>query len=143
MIAGHAWSITWAFSLWTAKAAAALGWDPASSDFWSHRLGVLEGSIFSDNTSVMNIGIIIGALIAASLAGKVAPKLRIPAKSLATAVIGGLLMGYGARLAYGCNIGSFFSGIASTSLHGWVWILCAIPGNVVGIRLNALFNSKS
>ena len=51
------------------------------------------------------------------------------------AVVGGLSMGYGARLAYGCNIGAFFSGVASTSLHGWVWILAAIPGNIVGLRL--------
>jgi hypothetical protein len=48
-------------------------------------------------------------------------------------------MGYGARLAFGCNIGAFFSGIASTSLHGWLWILCALPGTWVGVRLRPLF----
>ena len=87
----------------------------------------------------MNIGIVLGALAAASLAGKVAPGWRIPPKPLAAAVIGGLMMGYGARLAYGCNIGAFFSCVASTSLHGWVWILCAIPGNLFGIRLRRRF----
>ena len=55
------------------------------------------------------------------------------------AVIGGLVMGYGARLAYGCNIGAFFSGIASTSLHGWLWIAAALPGNWVGIKLRPWF----
>jgi uncharacterized membrane protein YedE/YeeE len=49
------------------------------------------------------------------------------------------MMGYGARLAYGCNIGAFFSGIASSSLHGWVWIAAAALGTVVGIRLRPLF----
>ncbi len=144
VIAGHAWSITWAFSLWTAKAAAALGWNPSSSDFWSgsFQQAALARSLLADNTSVMNFGIVSGALIAAALAGKVAPRLRIPARSLATAIVGGLLLGYGARLAYGCNIGSFFSGVASTSLHGWVWILCAVPGNVVGLRLDALLRPK-
>jgi uncharacterized membrane protein YedE/YeeE len=34
------------------------------------------------------------------------------------AVVGGLLLGYGARIAFGCNIGAYFSGIAFTSLHG-------------------------
>ena len=29
------------------------------------------------------------------------------------AVLGGLFMGYGARLAFGCNIGALFGGIAS------------------------------
>jgi len=66
----------------------------------------------------MNIGIVLGALAAASLAGKWAPAARIPTRSLVAAIIGGLMLGYGARLAYGCNIGAFFSGIASGSLHG-------------------------
>jgi len=30
------------------------------------------------------------------------------------------MLGYGARLAYGCNIGAYFSGIASASVHGWL-----------------------
>ena len=87
----------------------------------------------------MNIGIMFGAFIAASLAGKFAPKTRIPLPSLLAAVIGGLLLGYGARLAYGCNIGAFFSGIASTSLHGWVWIVFGLAGNYLGVRLRPLF----
>ncbi len=143
MVAGHAWSITWAFSLWAAKGAVLLGWDPATSEFWADRAGFLTRSVFADNTSVMNFGLMIGALAAASLAGKVKPTMRIPPKALLTAVIGGLMMGYGARLAFGCNIGSFFSGIASTSLHGWIWILCAIPGNVIGVRINAFMSSRS
>lgn len=44
-------------------------------------------------------------------------------------------MGYGARIAYGCNVGAFFSGIASTSLHGWLWIAAALPGSWVGLQL--------
>ncbi len=53
--------------------------------------------------------------------------------------IGGLLLGYGARLAYGCNIGAYFSGIASSSLHGWVWLVAALVGSVVGTALRPLF----
>ncbi|MBF3229532.1 YeeE/YedE thiosulfate transporter family protein, partial [Pseudomonas sp. L01] len=59
----------------------------------------------------------------------------IPRRSLAAAVIGGLLLGYGARLAYGCNIGAYFSGIASGSLHGWLWLVAAFAGNSVGVRV--------
>ncbi len=141
LVAGHAWSITWAFSLWAAKTAMLFGWDPLTSPFWSggFQQAALARSIFADNTSVMNIGIIIGALAAASLAGKVRPEFKIGAPSLLAAVVGGLVMGYGARLAYGCNIGAFFSGVASASLHGWVWILAAVPGNFVGVWLRPLF----
>ena len=141
LIAGHPWSITWAFALWAAKGAMALGWDPTTSPFWSggFQRAALARPILSDVTSVMNIGIMLGAFVAASLAGKVAPKSPSSLPSLAAAVIGGLMMGYGARLAYGCNIGAFFSGIASTSLHGWVWIAMAVPGNFIGVRLRPLF----
>lgn len=53
----------------------------------------------------------------------------------ATALAGGLVMGYGARIAFGCNIGAFFSGVASTSLHGWLWIAAALPGSWLALRL--------
>ncbi len=141
LIAGHAWSITWAFTLWGGKAAVALGWDLSSTWFWSGGFAgrALDRSILLDTTSVMNIGIVIGAFAAASLAGKVAPTARIPMPSLLAAVIGGILLGYGARLAYGCNIGALFSGIASTSLHGWTWLVFGIAGNFIGVLLRPLF----
>ena len=141
LIAGHPWSITWAFTLWAAKAAMALGWDVSSNWFWSggFTARALLRPILADVTSVMNIGIIFGALLAASMAGKIAPKTNIPMRSLLAAVVGGLLLGYGARLAYGCNIGAFFSGVASTSLHGWAWIVFGIAGNFIGVRLRPLF----
>ena len=60
-------------------------------------------------------------------------------RSLLAAVIGGLLLGYGSRLAYGCNIGAYFSGIASGSVHGWLWLVAAYAGNVVGVRIRPLF----
>ena len=138
MVAGHPWSITWGFSLWAAKAAVWLGWDPATSAFWAGR-AALERPLLADTVSAMNIGIVLGACAAAALAGRFRPDPRIPLRPLAAAVIGGLAMGYGARLAYGCNIGALFSGIASSSLHGWVWLLAAIPGNVIGVRLRPLF----
>jgi len=142
LIAGHPWSITWAFALWGAKTATTFGWDPMSSGFWTggFQERALNRSVLADVTSVMNVGIMLGALSAASLAGKVAPNLRMGWRPLIAAILGGLLLGYGARLAYGCNIGAFFSGIASTSLHGWVWIIAALIGNWLGIKLRPVFS---
>ncbi len=141
LIAGHPWTITWAFTLWGAKAATLLGWDPATSGFWlgGFQSRALAGPITRDVTSVMDVGIILGALAAASFAGRFVPSLKIPPRSLIAAVIGGLLMGYGARIAFGCNIGAFFSGVASTSLHGWLWIVCALAGTWIGVRVRPLF----
>jgi len=87
----------------------------------------------------MNLGIMLGALAAAALAGRCAPVWRVPARSLAAAVVGGLMLGYGARIAYGCNIGAYFSGVSSTSLHGWVWLASAFIGNIIGTRLRPWF----
>jgi uncharacterized membrane protein YedE/YeeE len=87
----------------------------------------------------MDFGIMLGALAASAAAGRFAPVWRVPARSLAAAIVGGLLLGYGARIAYGCNIGAFFSGVASGSLHGWLWFVAAFVGNIAGTRLRPLF----
>lgn len=141
VVAGHPWSITWAFALWGAKAALWLGWQPDSSAFWNSdfQRRALEASVLEDVTSVTDIGIVLGAAAAAAIAGRFKFHMRITRASLAAAVIGGLAMGYGARIAFGCNIGAFFSGVASTSLHGWLWIVAALAGTWVGVRLRPRF----
>lgn len=141
LIAGRPWGVTWGFTLWTAKIAQQLGWNPATSDFWSQGMGAtaLNQSVFADVISVMNFGIVLGATLAAALAGKLLLK-KPPSKlAIAAALIGGLMMGYGARLAFGCNVGAYFSGIASTSLHGWLWIIFALLGTAIGVKLRPLF----
>lgn len=140
-LAGRPWGITSAFALWGAKAVTALGVDVSSWGVWQipGNAKALAAPVWQDVTSVMNVGIILGALMAAGLAGRFAPSLKIPARSLLAAVIGGLLLGYGSRMAYGCNIGAYFSGIASGSLHGWAWLVAAFIGNSVGVRLRPFF----
>jgi hypothetical protein len=141
VIAGRPWGVTSAFALWGAKLAAALGIPVATWPYWTvpAQAAALQASVLSDVTSVMNAGIILGALTASLLAGRFAPAWRIPRASLAAAIIGGLLLGYGARVAYGCNIGAYFSGIASGSLHGWLWLPAAFVGNMLGTSLRPLF----
>lgn len=141
LLAGRPWGVTSAFALWGAKIMQFFGGDVTQWAYWARPASAasLEASIFSDVTSVMNIGIILGALLAAALAGKFAPSFRIPGKSILAAVVGGILLGYGARIAYGCNIGAYFGGISSTSLHGWLWFVAAFAGSTVGTRLRPLF----
>jgi hypothetical protein len=141
VIAGRPWGVTSAFALWGAKALSFLGGDVAAWPYWSTpaQAASLRASIARDVTSVMDLGIILGALGAAGLAGKFAPAWRVSARSAAAAIFGGLLLGYGARIAYGCNIGAYFSGIASGSLHGWLWLVAAFVGNVAGTRLRPVF----
>ena len=140
-LAGRPWGITSAFALWGAKAMAMAGFDMSAWASWSDagQQAALTGSVLADITSVMDFGLMLGALAAAGLARNFRPGWRIPAGQIASAIIGGLLMGYGARLSYGCNIGAFFSGIASGSLHGWLWIVCAMAGNWAGMMLRPFF----
>ena len=140
-VAGHPWSITFAFGLWGAKIADFIGINVANWDFWNFQYpkGALRNSIFADHTSISNFGIILGALIASSLAGSFNNKSEIKPKIILAAIFGGFFMGFGARLAFGCNIGALFSGIASGSLHGWLWFLFAFVGSYFGVRLRRLF----
>jgi uncharacterized protein len=140
-LAGRPWGVTSAFVLWGGKLLQSAGADLHSWSYFAPaaRQAELGASVVRDITSVMDFGLILGALAAATAAGRFAPTWRISGGSLAAAILGGLLLGYGARIAYGCNIGAFFSGIASGSLHGWLWFPCALAGNFAGTRLRPAF----
>ncbi|MCY6379856.1 YeeE/YedE family protein [Hoeflea prorocentri] len=135
LVLSRPWGITSAFTLWGAKLAQAGGADFADWSYWSPRMAWLNQSVFADSTSLMNFGIMIGAFAAACLAGNFAPTLRIPLKDLLIAITGGLMMGYGARLAYGCNIGAYLGGVISGSLHGWGWLVFGFIGSTLGARI--------
>ena len=143
-LSGRPWGVTYAFGLWGTKALGALGVNVGAWPYWqtAGNAAALHASVLSDITSVMDFGIILGALMAAGMAGRYAPAWRVPARSLMAAVLGGLLLGYGARIAYGCNIGAYFSGIASSSVHGWVWFAAAFAGNGLGARLRPFFGLR-
>lgn len=133
LLLGRPWGITAAYPLWGAKLADAVGLPVREWAYW--RGGRLDQSVFGEATSVMNFGIILGALGAAGAAGAYAPTLKLRFLDLWTAILGGLLMGYGARLAFGCNIGGFVGGVVSGSAHGWSWLVFGALGSVVGVWL--------
>jgi len=141
LIAGHPWTITFAFGLWGAKIWTALGGAAGTWPYWSHGYPAqaLNSSVLADATSLMDFGVILGAVLAAALAGSFAPESKFKRFDVLTAILGGLLLGYGARLAFGCNIGSLLAGISSGSLHGWLWLIAGFTGAWVGVRLRILF----
>jgi len=133
------WGVTAGFALWGAKIFDAVGIPVAEWAYWQGwRANLLEGSVFANRTSLMNFGIIAGAMAAASLAGRFRPTLQLSTRDVVVAVIGGLMMGYGARLAYGCNIGAYLGGIVSGSMHGWWWLVWGFAGSLIGTRLRGV-----
>ena len=94
-IGGRPWGVTSAFALWGAKWFAALGIDVASWPYWQApaQATALRSSVLMDVTSVMDFGIILGALLAAILAGRFAPALKISGRSAAGPGVGGGLVG--------------------------------------------------
>ena len=138
---GHPWSVTFGFTLWGGKIASAIGFDLSNFAFWQWPgpKHALANSVLSDTSSLTDFGMIFGAMAAASFGRPFARNGWPPLASLAAAAIGGLLMGWGARLGFGCNIGAFVGGVASGSLHGWIWFGCALGGCAVGIKLRPLF----
>ncbi len=142
LVAGQPWGVVYGLGLWVAKGAVAMGADLGGSAFWAAP-GSMErvtSSLLTDYTSLTDLGLIAGAFgVAAWRSGGLSQKLpRYPARAWVATIVAGLLLGYSSRLAFGCNVGAFFSGISTGSLHGWVWFAAAFAGAFVGIRIRPL-----
>ena len=141
MVSRHPWGVTFGFTLWGAKMASFIGVPIEQATFWNWPgpKRALTHSVLSDTSSLMDLAMIVGAGLAASLSGAFGKASWPAAPQLFAAALGGILMGIGARLGFGCNIGAFLAGTASGSVHGWIWFAMAMAGSVLGIRLRALF----
>ena len=141
VVAGQPWGIVYGLGLWGAKIAQAGGVDVAATGFWAspgnaERLGT---SILTDVTSLTNIGLLLGAFaVMRWRADPGAPAAPLRMQSYMIVLICGAVLGYSARMAFGCNVGAFFSGISTGSLHGWVWLIAAFAGSTLGLRLRPI-----
>lgn len=139
LLFGRPWGVTAGFALWGGQAADALGLPVRDWGYWQGwRAAQLDESLFADRISVMNFGIVLGAMAAAAMAGRFSPTLALSRRDVLTAVLGGLLMGYGARMAFGCNIGAYLGGLVSGSMHGVWWLVWGFAGSVIGTRLRVV-----
>lgn len=91
------------------------------------------------------IGIFIGANIAAFTGGEITSKViptlwaeRFGASymlRLGIAFLGGVVMGFGARLAGGCTSGHGISGTLQLSVGSWIALICFLLGGVISANL--------
>jgi hypothetical protein len=100
-------------------------------------LGVLErpdlAAPWLYSGSLLNLGVLLGGLAAALLSREFAVRVAPPGE-LAKGALGGLLMGVGAVLAFGCNVGGFFSATSALSLSGPAMMLGLLAGAWLGLR---------
>jgi len=83
--------------------------------------------------SILNLGLLLGAFAAALLSREFAIRIA-PAGELFKGGIGGLLMGCGAILSFGCNIGGFFSAVSALSMSGLAMMVGLGIGAYLGVR---------
>ncbi len=134
---GNPWGVSGTLAVWGAWIYEGLG---GSVDKWHHFSGsamqaTLDAGFLAHTGSIRNLGIILGALLATLLASQFKTKKIKSKKQIVAAILGGFLMGYGARIAAGCNIGALFSGISSLSLSGWVFAVFIFLGAITGSKL--------
>ena len=136
-IAAHPWGFTGEVSRWTVGIANVLGIGPGELKGLANLPGCamdLGGGILHHMLFLV-WGMVFGSFIASLFAGEF--KIRAPRQKVryVQAIGGGTVMGYGAGIAMGCTIGSFFSAIPSLALNGWVFALCLAVGAWVGTKI--------
>lgn len=87
---------------------------------------------------MMSIGIILGAAMLALVRREF--KFKLPDMEAATfAIVGGILMGIGARVGMGCNVGAFFAAVTNGDMSGWIFLFGMAAGGFVGVKLFNLY----
>ncbi|BDG60523.1 YeeE/YedE family protein [Caldinitratiruptor microaerophilus] len=77
-------------------------------------------------------GLVLGGFAGAALGHELRWRRPLTARDAGLRAAGGLLMGFGAWISLGCTVGALIGGMASFSLHAWVWMLSAVAGGVGG-----------
>lgn len=135
-ITGTFWAVTGEFTRWGGHLLQFAGYHPETWGYF--KIIGLSGTPLERVDGVMILGMFAGCLAAALWANNV--KLRLPQHRIriAQAVVGGLIAGFGARLALGCNLAAFFTGIPQFSLHAWFFALATAAGSWFGARFTML-----
>ena len=85
------------------------------------------------SSSVLDLGLILGAFLSATLAQEFG--IRIPPKlEIIKGIVAGILMGIGSALAQGCNVGGFYMAIANLSASGIAMMLGLMVGVFIGVK---------
>ncbi|WIV12359.1 YeeE/YedE family protein [Proteiniborus sp. MB09-C3] len=131
---GKNWGVTSAFTKLGVKIVNFFGIEITSPAFTSIVKDVNAGLLYDAGT-LRNFGIVIGAALCMLLAGNFRFNFDFKFKDAVYYAIGGALMGFGSRLAGGCNLGALYSAISSFSLSGWGFLVALWLGGIVALKM--------
>jgi uncharacterized membrane protein YedE/YeeE len=101
-------------------------------------LDVMAGCIATVSEAITNNGWLIlglvGASFAAALAGNRFKVSQITPVNSLTALLGGVLLGFGAMISLGCTVGVLLSGTQAFALSGWLFFASCFLGVWTGIK---------
>jgi uncharacterized membrane protein YedE/YeeE len=127
------WGIAGPLAIWGGKFLTFIGID---ADSWKMFNGSLAKYRFINNQgAITDVALIFGAMISCLLAAQWKIRGVRSMRQVWSAVIGGTLMGIGAKINPGCNIGAMFSSIPALSLSGWVFLVFMFCGAAVGGKI--------
>ncbi|WP_176719883.1 YeeE/YedE thiosulfate transporter family protein [Desulfuribacillus alkaliarsenatis] len=137
LLNGKPWGVTTSLTLLSAKIVDFFGLGISG---WSYYMGNERYAQFINNwiieiDLIIIIGFFAGVLISSISAKEFSWKKIRSKKQIMLAITGGFIMGYGARLASGCNVGAFIGSFSSLSLHGWVFAIASFVGVYMGIKI--------
>lgn len=125
------WYITTQEAQWGGWIIDRLGGDASSNIFFGLENGLPNPLL--NAPGLMSIGIILGAAMLANINREF--KWKLPSLETAVfALVGGALMGIGARVGMGCNIGAFFAAVTNGDLSGWIFLIGMATGGYFGVK---------
>ncbi len=139
------WGASTPYGFWVGKLLMTFGVDAATlGEFTGKGADFFNFGLFSgqgpSSVGIQNMFIFVGGLIAALTMNKFRPSFKMPIKQVLILLIAGIIMGFGTRLANGCNVGSLYTPIANFSLSGWIFLIPMIIGGVAGNIISKKIN---
>lgn len=131
---GNSWGVSGGYPLWVMALLDKFGIEFASPAL-AGNVKAVEAGLLKHGVTLRNLGMIAGSALAFLLAGSFKFDYKFKAKDVIFYVLGGILLGFGAMFAGGCNIGALYSGISNLSLSGWVYLASTVLGGIVALKV--------
>ncbi|WP_071458723.1 selenium metabolism membrane protein YedE/FdhT [Bacillus massilinigeriensis] len=132
-LTGTVWAVTGEFTRIGGHLLQLAGVDV--TDWAYFQLVGMEGSPLQRTDGWIVIGMLLGALITVLISNSFQFRLPKQKRRLIQGFAGGIIAGFGARLALGCNLAAFFTGVPQFSFHAWIFMVATAIGTYFGVKV--------